>query len=1113
MALQHLRSGTANKRPLPTAMSDGQLAVNTNLASPGLFFKDGNGDLVKVGPVHIGSAAPNVSPASTAATALVANTIYKVLTVGTSDFTAVGAGSNAVGVVFTASGTTTGTGTVSGEQGNEKGEMWLDNTGGAYDLKIYDGTAWRSQAGEFVNATGDTMTGNLIFNNANVVFEGSAADDHETTLTVVNPTADRTITLPNVTGTVVTTGDTGTVTSTMITDGTIVNADVNASAAIAGTKVSPNFGSQAITTTGIINANGKVSFPLGSATAPSLLPGSDANTGIFSPGADQIAIATNGEQRVSIGASGQVLIGADTTLSGAAQRQLMLVTQGGGQLALARNDSSTSAGNHIGELVFFGKGGGAYERCGRIAVEADLDHASGDKPSRMVFETTGDGDGNPTVRMNIDSSGRVGIGGTPAAGTLLHVTGSGGAVQINNVGDTITFTKGGDNTITSPAANSNLKYIAHSSGTHYFSGSRVEIVGPTDLYVSNGSNTADGVLIQPTVSTFFGDTIMQASGIYTRNNSTISSVAGMFVGGVKGITDSAIKTSLLPNGRIDAGGLTVDLNLTPASGTSVELFYGGSGGVIQAYDRDNSNLEPLQVRGSTWAIEHSGTATFGSGYKVGIRPFDGDSADQLFVDKANGTRTFSVLGSGSATFKGQVKCQDASGNAQLVIGTLNSAIYATDSIFLQPGGTTSATFASNGSVTFVGGIETQSFLSVKTDTANANYNVLGVTWNGGSGSTYTSRAEISASGAATFKGQVNCSSDGNNVASLVSNGYVQSDRTAGTSSVFEGQLNGTSKVSIIASGAATFADRVDAGALTVDSNLTPTSGTSIEHFYSPNGGIIQAYDRTNGNLEPLQVRGSTWALALDGSASFAGGEVTINAAGNAAGKFNIDSTPDGGNSAWGLSVKNNDGRSGRPTLKLRNVGGGNAVEIANSGDTAVTTVITTAGAAAFSGTVSAQGSVLTSDQRFKENITDAKSQLADVTALGNKLRNWDWTADAPVADKDTRFLGLVAQEAETICPGIVTTIARTKDGDELTPEVVVPAVYETKTVPAVLDDEGEVVEAETTEQVLVTEEQITPATYEQLDDSYKGIKNDILIMKLLGAVAELSAKVAALEAG
>ena len=59
MALQHLRSDTAHKRPIPSTLSAGELAVNSNGASPGLFFKDSNGDLAKVGPVHIGSDAPN----------------------------------------------------------------------------------------------------------------------------------------------------------------------------------------------------------------------------------------------------------------------------------------------------------------------------------------------------------------------------------------------------------------------------------------------------------------------------------------------------------------------------------------------------------------------------------------------------------------------------------------------------------------------------------------------------------------------------------------------------------------------------------------------------------------------------------------------------------------------------------------------------------------------------------------------------------------------------------------------------------------------------------------------------------------------------------------------
>tara|TARA_R110000765_G_scaffold4807_5_gene15155 strand:- start:196 stop:1413 length:1218 start_codon:yes stop_codon:yes gene_type:complete len=61
-----------------------------------------------------------------------------------------------------------------------------------------------------------TTSGIQITQNGTVIFEGSADDGFETTLTVVNPTADRTITIPNVSGTVVTTGDSGTVTAAMM---------------------------------------------------------------------------------------------------------------------------------------------------------------------------------------------------------------------------------------------------------------------------------------------------------------------------------------------------------------------------------------------------------------------------------------------------------------------------------------------------------------------------------------------------------------------------------------------------------------------------------------------------------------------------------------------------------------------------------------------------------------------------------------------------------------------------------------------------------------------------------------------------------------------------------
>lgn len=56
----------------------------------------------------------------------------------------------------------------------------------------------------------------LTLSDASIVFEGAVADSYETTLTVGEPTADRTITIPDVTGTVVTTGDTSSVTNTML---------------------------------------------------------------------------------------------------------------------------------------------------------------------------------------------------------------------------------------------------------------------------------------------------------------------------------------------------------------------------------------------------------------------------------------------------------------------------------------------------------------------------------------------------------------------------------------------------------------------------------------------------------------------------------------------------------------------------------------------------------------------------------------------------------------------------------------------------------------------------------------------------------------------------------
>ena len=74
----------------------------------------------------------------------------------------------------------------------------------------------------YLSNLGGTMVGDLqIGENADIIFEGATDDANETKLTVADPTADRTITLPDATGTLITTGDTGTVTGGMIANDAI----------------------------------------------------------------------------------------------------------------------------------------------------------------------------------------------------------------------------------------------------------------------------------------------------------------------------------------------------------------------------------------------------------------------------------------------------------------------------------------------------------------------------------------------------------------------------------------------------------------------------------------------------------------------------------------------------------------------------------------------------------------------------------------------------------------------------------------------------------------------------------------------------------------------------
>ena len=140
--------------------------------------------------------------------------------------------------------------TITGAVFNDGSVVFEGTTTDAFEttLVITDPTADRAIT--FQDATGtvvlrdstDTLTNKtltspvvsgLTLSDASIILEGATADNFETTLTVADPTADRIITLPDVTGTVITTGDTATVSATMLaqtyqTTALAATADTNA---------------------------------------------------------------------------------------------------------------------------------------------------------------------------------------------------------------------------------------------------------------------------------------------------------------------------------------------------------------------------------------------------------------------------------------------------------------------------------------------------------------------------------------------------------------------------------------------------------------------------------------------------------------------------------------------------------------------------------------------------------------------------------------------------------------------------------------------------------------------------------------------------------------------
>jgi hypothetical protein len=205
-------------------------------------------------------------------------------------------------------------------------------------------------------------------------------------------------------------------------------------------------------------------MPDGTAAAPSIAFESDPNTGIYSPGADQVAISTNGTRRLLIDSAGALTLdtgdatiygvrvgrgaGAISTNTVVGSDALTAITTGGLNTAMGGNalkantdgvqntavgynaltaNTSGSYNTAYGLNALFSNISGSYNTCIGNPAGISLTTGSNNTIIGSVGGTAGLADtviiaAGTTERLRIDSSGRLGLGtGSPA--TTLDVNG------------------------------------------------------------------------------------------------------------------------------------------------------------------------------------------------------------------------------------------------------------------------------------------------------------------------------------------------------------------------------------------------------------------------------------------------------------------------------------------------------------------------------------------------------------------------------------------------------------------------------------------------------------------------------------------------------------------
>jgi hypothetical protein len=305
-------------------------------------------------------------------------------------------------------------------------------TGGTAGFTTITGTTVTGTTANFATLSGTTVTGTTA--RFITITGGTAGFTTITGTTVTGTTANFvTVSGTTVTGTtarfITITG--GTAAFTTITGTTVTGTTANF-VTVSGTTVT---GTTASFTSGIFTSLSGTThtitsgvFALGTAALPSISFVSDPNTGIYSPGADQVAVATNGTGRLFVDASGNVGVGISNPGAGASGGARILNIAAGSPGAISTLTFGDT--NAIGVIESV-NGNGVLKITTGDSIQFVTSSSSERARIRSdgTFEIKGAGTAgvspgfsvNPSTPANsfvIDSSGRLGIGNSSPQSVL-----------------------------------------------------------------------------------------------------------------------------------------------------------------------------------------------------------------------------------------------------------------------------------------------------------------------------------------------------------------------------------------------------------------------------------------------------------------------------------------------------------------------------------------------------------------------------------------------------------------------------------------------------------------------------------------------------------------------